>query len=161
LYAIPISDAMVQFIFAQPEIEVEDLLNILVMESVPSNRNEENKQEKELILMETQKKFFNEVLPEIIKDWNYVERRKFVRVCTGFDGIPYESSQGRQSNQFRITIEFNAEEETRHKDSLPAFHTCDNVMKLPFEAYDGSREIFQEKLQTFYDCVGSEGFSMR
>ena len=50
-----------------------------------------------------------------------------------------------QRSTLKITVEFNYTE-SNDEHSLPVAHTCSNVLKLPALAYDGNREILEQKL---------------
>jgi len=158
LYGIPVEEVLVKFIFSSPKIEAEDLRAILRMKSVPKTGS---LPEESTILHETQSRFFNCIMPEIISEWENFERIQFVTACTGHIAIPYIMSQeedGDKENDFTITIEFNGNE-TSGDDDLPVFHTCVNTIKLPFTAYDASKEKFLLKLDKFYTFGGAEHFS--
>mmetsp|Transcript_17485 Transcript_17485/g.39479 ORF Transcript_17485/g.39479 Transcript_17485/m.39479 type:complete len:163 (+) Transcript_17485:2351-2839(+) len=157
LVAIPIEEAMIKFIFAKSQIEAIDLIDILKMDVQPKDENNPEN----FSAPNDRLELFNKVIPEIIEEWTYKERRDFVKLCTGFDAIPFviPKEESDDSNAFKITIEFNEIEE-KSPDDLPIFHTCDNVMKIPFSAYEGNKQVFLSKLQISIDCVGIGGFDM-
>jgi hypothetical protein len=63
--------------------------------------------------------------------------RDFVWFITGSSFI--------QRSTLKMTVEFNYTE-SRSFDSLPVAHTCVKTLKLPGLAYDGNRELLEQKL---------------
>ena len=77
----------------------------------------------------------------------------FVYLCTGQGYIPDVDTE--MAKNFTITIEFN-DSYSPDKECVPAFHTCTNTMRIPFFAYEGDIEKFEEKIVSAMKlCKGS------
>jgi len=68
------------------------------------------------------------------------------------------------SVEFRMTIEFNGDEQSKDIDGdgdLPVAHTCDKVMRLPGNAYGGDAQVFKRKLLATLSSIPKGYFDMQ
>ena len=77
----------------------------------------------------------------------------FIYLCTGQAYVPDMDTE--MAKEFAIIVEFNASE-LQDQECLPKFHSCTNTMCIPFFAYGGDIQKFQEKLAyAMNNCKGS------
>ena len=135
--------------FAAPHITADELIERLVLcEPAESVKKKQKK------FKETQTKFFNTTLKEVIQEMGNDDLESFTSFCTGFNYLPHRHQKG----AFKIIIEFNITE-MKNEMSLPVAHTCDNTLKLPAQAYGNDKEIFKSKLHKAMKL--SKGFSIQ
>lgn len=119
-------------------------------------------------LKETQVLLVENVLPEILDDWEKKEVKSregdsmlnaFLFHCTGQTYLP----DPKVEPDFKIKVVFEVstgEGQSSSASRLPEVHTCVKWLSLPLEAYNGDREIFEEKLSKSIES-SSRIFSMR
>jgi len=122
-------------------------------------------------LIEEQKLFFKETLPNVLRehystekedDESYskkVRRHKdflscFVRFTTGSPFLPHPSVKSRSD---MIKIEFKAIAE----DSLPSAQTCTKDLVFPHFSYGNSAELLSEKLMNSLRATKFDAFGMQ
>jgi HECT-domain (ubiquitin-transferase) len=66
----------------------------------------------------------------------------FVEFCTGQSYLPDLDC----NTDYKITVEFNSDENEIGENHLPVAHTCINTLKLPGAAYNGNMEDFERYL---------------
>jgi hypothetical protein len=157
--------------FAQEGISAEDVIAVLVPEYDPSFGPDCLAKQKEIIRMAKTAdgtEIAEGLLPDILRDGARPDcpsedlPRRLVSFITGYRFLPRRHG----NRDFKIIVEFNSEKETKkdddilpvaHGGSLPAAHTCDNTIKFPALAYDGNREILEQKIdQTLTETEANE-----
>lgn len=92
------------------------------------------------------------ILVDLLMDSDEEFLRDFLSYATGYQYMP-------SSDSFCITVEFNYKEMTF--ESLPVAHTCDFVLKLPGQGYDGNLEVLKQKLDLSFDLVKAYRYDMK
>jgi hypothetical protein len=122
-------------------------------------------------LIEEQRLFYEETLPNVLRerysaekedDESYSEKVRrhndflscFVRFATGSPFLPHPSVKSKSD---MITIEFQAIAE----DSLPSAHTCSKDLVFPHFSYGNSAELLSEKLMNSLKATKFDAFGMQ
>jgi len=122
-------------------------------------------------LIEEQKLFFKETLPNVLRERYSAEKEDdesyskkvrrhedflscFVRFATGSPFLPHPSVKSRSDV---IKIEFKGIAE----DSLPSAHTCTKDVVFPHFSYGNSAELLSEKLMNSLRATKFDAFGMQ
>jgi hypothetical protein len=132
-------DLISKKLFAKASLSAGDLKRVMEL------RNEEVDVDDQVIKIKTEpyhNEFFKGPIMETIQEMTDAERSYFVYFCTGNNYLPNDK-------KFRIFIEFSLD-----NDALPVVHTCEQHLRLPRNAYNGSKTLFQEKLKQAMSGTG-------
>lgn len=140
-FAVMPIEAVNILLFSRQEITAEHVIESLC--PVYKDRNDNvfagnGNQKAVLEVYEEQGKKTVGLLTDILKENGQDFLHGFVRFATGLQYIPRE--------RFQIWVEFNYNQ-LKDEASLPQSHSCDQILVLPGDAYNGKIETLQKKLQ--------------
>jgi hypothetical protein len=144
-------EAINQTFFSKPTFSVQDIIALVK----PCYENEILDE----VSRDNHELFMKQTLPQALEALEKIEKESkkdssfladFLFFATGTRCVPYCNGMP----NFNLSILF-----ARIKDdSLPATHTCENLIHIPWGVYDNNAEIFMTKLQTAVKYALFAGF---
>ena len=155
-------EAINSLLFCKQDIEADDIIDVLVPKYglLKDDPDYPGTESQKLVLRviegsdDDQKTTQEGILVDLLRERGGEFLKDFLWYTTGYMYMP-------RSN-FKIIVEFNYHDiETRSEHSLPVAHTCELLLKLPGQAYDGNQEILEQKLDLCFEQGKSSRFDMK
>jgi hypothetical protein len=144
--SIPL-EALSSIYFANPDLEAHDFLdeNGEWLPFICPTQQDYGKDEALLAECAGNQFQIMNALKDMIRKSDSKWLGDFLCFCTGCSFLPEVSIY----TEYKLSIEFNLKE--TDPEMLPVAHTCVNTLKLPFQAYGGDEEKFENKLRQSVD----------